>query len=434
MFCPNCGVEINTLEKCEICGADLQLLQKMNLVKDTPPKNNYSNISAYARSLKSRRMSVDKFLEEQKAYLANSSKSKEVSVQKDANNISENKFNFGSMSSQGRSIFGGRSKEQNASSQNVVENQSQPVQNIQPNAEPQVVAQQAIQNPNGQIPVQQGVQQQPQMQSQFQQNNQQAQQLRFQPPTQPNSQPVQNANSEVYLKEEDFVKDEFDIPKINGVGENNQVHQGGQINNNQNVPQQAPMQQMNVQQGTPAGNANPQNNNAQATYDDFVIPAINSNNNEQSNVQTNNGNFNQTAQVVQQANQLSAENDKKIKKLKTGKKARSRCSTFAMVLAVLVSVVTILYFVLNKVEIKVEFVEVIKKFVLTNQIYFIWGIMGVGVLSLLFMLIGLISGKTKFKWIAMVLIIILIGAVAYYLYSEKLLISSFNKFLALFKK
>lgn len=418
MFCPNCGVEINTLEKCEICGVDLQFLQRLNLVKDTPPKNNYSNISAYARSLKSRRMSVDKFLEEQKAYLSLNQKTQSVDSQQPAN-TNENKFNFAS--AQGRSIFGDRSKVQNTPNQNTVSNQTQPVQNNQPTVQPQPVFNQPAQNlnANGFETQQTGqpVQPQPDFQPQFQQNTPPMQQPQVQQP-----QPVQNPNSQVYLKEEDFVKDEFEIPKINGAGAAPQASE----NVNQNIHQQAPVQQ------APTQSAKPQPSETHSTYDEFVIPAINAEKQEE-NAQANN-NINLAEQAVQQANQLSVENNKKIQKLKTGKKPRSRCASFALVLAILACVATILYFVLNNVEINVEFIKVAKKFVLANQKYFIWGIMGVGILSILFMLIGLISGKTKTKWIAMILILFLLGAVAYYLYSEKLLISGFNDFIALFKK
>lgn len=437
MFCPNCGVELenvnlNNLTKCDVCSVDLQLLQKFNLVRETPPKNNYSRLSSFARSLKSRSMDIDKFIEEQREYLEKNGvtlkrsvdygETKAVQAQpaqeqvvqsQGSQPIDENavrsagRFNFNRSALQSRSMFGKQETGSQTSAQPVENNgfdeQNKSInqqQSVQPSVQP---SQPEILNqaPNFNLPT---------------------------------------VDDNLYLKENEIVKDEFDIPKINGA-QNSQPAMAQQTN-------QAPMQQ-NIQQGFAQQNVQqniqPQNveqmNNmpSQAeSFDngEFVIPKINSADQPQQMMgEAPQVNGNSANEIVEQANRLAEENNKKIDKIKPEKqKKRKGCSVFAFILALLAGLATVLLFVLKTYNIDVEIIKVINEFVVKNLNYYIWSILGVGIVSILFIVIGLIVGKNKFKWVAFILILLILGGSVYYLYSINLLIPPVEELLKIFKK
>lgn len=411
MFCPNCGVKVNSLDVCPICGANLDMLQKYSLVKDTPPKNNYANIAVFARSLNLRKRSkdVNDFIKVQKDYLARQKaiaeeiKRKEETLAKQKQLLEEKqeelersrkesqtreenkpKLDGNNEDSQGEFVPLAKIEPQkvavqtnvarpqyantNQSSQTAMSKTS--ISTFQNASQTTQQRSEVIRNNSQNQINQNSLSQQYQNNQQRQQNNQPPNQQRPQPrPPQPQPQPQQNSPQE-YVPQRVTAPDDFDIPTINT--ESNATQFGKEI---------------------PMGDA---------------------------------------VAVSKKADNLAKENSKRINKLSADEKKRKRKKRkFFGIISLIFSILCVFavaFILIQKYSTSTnDFFVNIRLFMDHYGHYLVWGIIGGGTLAILFALIQVMIGGKKFSWIVFIIVIILVGVCIGYLYGTNNLIEPAKK-------
>ncbi len=411
MFCPNCGVKVNSLDVCPICGANLDVLQKYSLVKDTPPKNNYANVAVFARSLNLRKRSkdVNDFIKVQKDYLARQKAIAEEIKRKEETLAKQKQLLEEKQEELEKSRKESQTREEN--NQKLDGNKEDAQGEFVPLAkiEPQKVAvqtnvarpQYVNTNQNSQTAMSKT------SISTFQNASQTTQQRNKVIQNNPQNQINQNSLSQQYQ-------------------DNQQKFQNIQPSS-QPKPQQRPQQPQPQPQQKATQEYVPQRVTAP---DDFDIPTINTESNA-----TQFGKeipMGDALAVSEKADNLAKENSNRINKLSADEKKRKREKRkFFGIISLIFSILCVFavaFILIRKYSTSTqEFFVDLKLFMDHYGHYLVWGIIGGGTLAILFALIQVMIGGKKFSWVVFIIVIFLVGVCIGYLYGTNNLIEPAKK-------